>query len=140
LELKIILAPSGDHVGTLFQSALSPVLPVTPALVVICCKPLPSEFITNISVQEMPAAAITRLMKTIFSPSGDHRGMLLYDFKSVSLLRPLPSAFIIHISYLLDWLEVKAIFVPSGDQAGTPSFVPLSLEVAWISVPSGLTV
>ncbi len=54
-------------------------------------------------------------------PSGDHWGWSSIAGLSVSLVNPLPSAFITKRSTLLNWiswLNTKRIFFPSGDQVG----------------------
>ena len=91
--------------------------------------PLPSAFMTKISLLKVPAPR--SVVKTIRVPSGDHAGSqsnvagLLVTF-----VWPLPSAFMTKISQLPPRL-LKAILVPSGDQAGRTSVAGLLVRLVW---------
>src|SRR5262245_39787302 len=83
--------------------------------------------------------------KAILRPSGDQTGPSPHDVLRASLRCPLPSAFMTQASAHddvqrllhphLPLVLVKAIFCPSGDQAGSNSWTELCVKLRW-SLPS----
>src|SRR5215472_9300529 len=140
---KAILLPSGDHAGKKLLPAVS--------FVTATAVPEPSAFITQTLVllpgfaASLPSRAREDL-KTILLPSGDHAGAKLPAPSAVSVVRavaPEPSVLttqMLLIAFVLAAslpssarCELKAIFLPSGDQTGKKL-----LALAAVSLVSGV--
>jgi hypothetical protein len=80
---------------------------------------LPSASITHSSGPVVPPPGAARLLtNTMWRPSGDHAGDCSpLPSVPVSCVCPLPSAFMVQMS----WLRAKAIREPSGEMAGPDS-------------------
>src|SRR5690349_5039508 len=73
-------------------------------------------------------------LKAIFDPSGDHDAPKSPPAAVVNCVSPVPSAFMTKISYVSSATSpLKAIFVPSGDQAG---LTENRLLIFWTPLPS----
>src|SRR5215211_9471589 len=107
---KVISEPSGDHDGPV--SLLG--------WLVKLVSPLPSRFTAQISGGSQHPPTWLCFWNTTFVPSGDQSGATsnASDPSPVKISSFWPSGFIVRISSPPFLTPEKAIFAPSGDQAG----------------------
>src|ERR1700751_655858 len=73
------------------------------------------------STRYRPASPETRESKTIRWPSGDHRGVPVWEWKLLNFTASLPSRFDTQISDDPERSDPKTIRLPSGDMSGCES-------------------
>src|SRR5829696_2723218 len=119
LLVKVISVPSGDHDGPM--SSRGSLVRLVP--------PLPSRFTAQISHGSQHPPTWLSFWNTTFVPSGDHSGASSFPSNPspVKFASFWPSGSIVTISQPLFLTPEKAIFAPSGDQAGS-----YSLSSVWV--------
>src|SRR5262249_35697780 len=127
LDVKAILVPSGDHVGTVSS--------MDSGSVVSARRCVPSAFMTQI----LKPWDRSLWAYAIIVPSGDQAGATLNpSFVIVTGLPPSASMILIHMPSSVWW--TYAILLPSGDHAGIQfcrKAGPLSCVSCVRSAPSG---